>query len=297
VIQTKPLLCLDTSAFNALLDDEENERLISLTNDRFKPLITSIAIAEVIATPGEDRRWALLSLMKRMSDGTRPLAMPNTLLWRATREFGKANTKITVTITERDAAFWHILENPQTAGDSERLKALEWKDSLERSFSEAHARARGAFQNLFSQDPTSRPRNVAALFRYFRTHDQEIYSFVAKSYRRETGKTLARGALWQLFKRVPNWPIYLAGWGHEMFARAISETNYGRRGKPGNLDLWCAGYLPYCDVFVTNDEGEGRGGQYNALRLLNRLISPDVKPQRARILTFRRFRTTVLSGA
>ena len=92
------------------------------------------------------------------------------------------------------------------------------------------------FQNIFAENPSDRRGSVAALFRYFKQHDQEIYKLVAKQYRDITGKTLARASLWYFFERVPESQpfFYSLPQGPEMFARAISETNYGRRGKPGN---------------------------------------------------------------
>jgi hypothetical protein len=295
----KPSCCLDTSAFNALLDDPEREAIISAILSAYRVLITSIAMVEVLATPNQERRWALLGLMKAISDDTRPLAMPNKLLNRATKAFAQNRPSLNLTITHEDERFWLILQNPTQAGDSARAKAIEWNKSLESSFADAHVKARPDFQELFANDPSSRPRNIVGLFRYFQYHDQGIYDLVRGHYRKVTGRFLARSAMWHLFARVPDWPLSLAGWAHEMFARAISETNYGRRGKPGNMDLWSAGYLPYCDVFVTNDTGgsagNGRGGQYRALRLLNYLVpQTELKPFRARVLTFQRLKADLL---
>ena len=85
---------------------------------------------------------------------------------------------------------------------------------------------------------------------------------------------------------LPQWPLYLAGWGHEMFARAIRSSNYGIRGKPGTLDLWCAIYLPICDRFVTNDDG-----QYRALRVLNVLNKRFFEtPTKTHVLRYERFK-------
>jgi hypothetical protein len=95
-----------------------------------------------------------------------------------------------------------------------------------------------------------------------------------------------------MFEIVPQWPLYLAGWGHEMFARAIRRSNYGAKGKPGALDLWCAIYLPVCDRFVTNDDG-----QYRALRLLNVLNKRFFEtPTKTQVLRYHRFKAEVFAG-
>jgi hypothetical protein len=293
VTEQEQTVCFDTSVFNALLDDEQREPLVSRILATTRPLITSLSMIEVIATLDEERRQ---SLMKRLSDGTRPLAMPNTLLTRATLGFGKTTFSMTLTVTEGDSQFWYLLDDPSSATKIAQMEALTWKNALEDSFHATHKRARVELQAIFSEKPADRPQSIAALFRYFKKHNQEIYKVVAKHYRFTTGKTLARAALWQLFASAPDWPLYLAAWGHELFARAISETNYGRRGKPGNLDLWAGAYLPYCDIFVTNDTGQGRGGQFRALRLLNRIVPVNTqRRRRARVLTYARFKAELLA--
>jgi hypothetical protein len=62
VSQEKPTVCFGTSTFNALLDDEVCERLVSPIMDRTRPLITSLAIIEVVATNDDQRRYSLLSV-------------------------------------------------------------------------------------------------------------------------------------------------------------------------------------------------------------------------------------------
>jgi hypothetical protein len=198
-----------------------------------------------------------------------------------------------LTITGEDAPFWHLLEDPQNAGPAEQAEALTWKESLEGPFKDAHREGRSSFQELFERDPASRPRSVSDLIRFFMDlgkGGEAMYGVVKGIFKKETGQFLSRDAMWRLFLMVPHWPLYLSGWGHEMFMRAIRLSHYGPKGKPGTLDLWCAVYLPHCDAMVTNDRG-----QYRALRLLNVLSKrrPPRSP-RTRVLTYHRFRRELL---
>jgi hypothetical protein len=151
-----------------------------------------------------------------------------------------------------------------------------------------------AFQVHFDDDPESRPRSVAHLLRTFRNKESgPLYEFVKTLYKKQTGQHLSIDAMWRLFEAAPFWPLYLAGWAHEMFKRAIRESKYGPKGKPGALDLWCAVYLPICDVFVTNDKG-----QYHAIRVLNVLskrLPPGSFSARTQVLRYARFREELLN--
>src|SRR4051812_36876556 len=115
--------CLDTSAVNALLDEASRATFSASIRARLQVLVTSINLVEVIATPSPERRMALLSLLKELANNTRPLAMPNKLLRRASRAYARKKGNLTITVTEEDAAFWHVLQHPQDAGESEREEA------------------------------------------------------------------------------------------------------------------------------------------------------------------------------
>jgi hypothetical protein len=286
-------ICFDTSAFNALCDDPDASRLSQGIRKSHRILISSVNIVEVVGTPDQNRRRALIECMRSVWDETRPLVMPNKLIGRATRAFVRPRAKVMLTITSEDAPFWQLLNHPEDAGAAEQAEALAWKDSLEVPFKEAHREGRPSFQELFERDPSSRPRSVSDLIRSFADRSKgggAMYDVVRQIFKKETGTFLSRDAMWRLFLMVPHWPLYLAGWGHEMFTRAMRLSHYGPKGKPGSLDLWCAVYLPHCDEMVTNDKG-----QYRALRLLN-VLSKRVPPgvSRTRVLTYQRFRREII---
>lgn len=91
-----------------------------------------------------------------------------------------------------------------------------------------------------------------------------------------------------LFVALPEWPLYLAGWAHGMYARALQGQNYSPRKNPGAVDLWFAVYLEYCDFFVTDDLG-----QFKALRVMRTLTRR--RSPRAKVLTYEQFRSRLLT--
>ena len=276
-------------------DDPCRNDLIANALARYRPLITCINILEIAATASRIRCEHLLTLAQQLSDGTSPLSMPNKILARRTRGYVRSEPTLTLTILKDEAVFGYLLRNPSLCGKEQQEKLLQKKRSIEDTFKKAHKNARARLGDFFCQTPESKPKS---LFRFFRQSTDLIYEFVQAEYEKMTSQTLSKTDLWKLFKHVPDWPLFLAGWGHEIFARAIS-SHYGVKGKPGSLDLWSASYLPYCDVFVTSDtggsKGKGRGGQYRALRLLNALVLPNpAKLTKTRIIRFQVFRQELL---
>jgi len=283
-------ICFDTSTINALCDDPESGKLIAKIKSAHRVLLTSINVVEVVANADEQRRHLLLHCMKSLSDGL-PLAMPNKIVRRATRAFAKGKKKLAITITQDDSPLWAVVNDPSQAGTEQQAEALQWKRSLEDSFLQSHRDARDSLRDTLSWSPQSRPRSAGMLIKSFREEGDSLYGLVKEVFRKETSQYLSRDAMWQLFKRAPEWPLFLAGWGHEIFARVLQESRYGPKGKPGTLDLWCAVYLPVCDVFVTNDNG-----QHRALRLLNVLSSRigDPPMPKTRVLKYVAFRRVLV---
>ena len=290
-------ICFDTSAINALCDDPDSTLLIAKIRSSHKVLLTSLSIVEVIANSSAERRKSLLDLLKALSDGTLPLAMPNKLVRRATRAFSKGKLRLMASITQEEYPTWWIVNDALLAEKNEQEEAFQWMKSLEEPFRQIHRDAREVFQQMLAEHPSQRPRSAGGFIKSFERTESvsggrdALYKLVQNLYKKETSQHLSRDAMRQLFYRVPQWPLMLAGWAHEAFARAFQTSNYGPNKKPGQLDLWCAVYLPMCDVFVTS-----HNGQYRALRLINVLgrRMADRPVPRTRVLKYSVFRRTVL---
>ena len=286
-------ICFDTSAINAIADSEAKAEIISHLRRNHRVLLTSLNLLEIVATPTDARRLELLNTMKELSDGALPLAIPTKILRRATRAFAKRKPTFNIDIAQEDAPLWWMLQDADEAGPEQQAEARQWLMSLEQPFDKAHRQARPGFQELFGSNENERPKSPGHMLKLFalQNNSDAMYHFVRNVYKKESRQHLSVDAMWRLFKVVPYWPLYLAGWAHQMYARAVSEQDYGRRKKPGTIDLWCAVYLPHCDVFVTCDNG-----QYRALRLLN-VLSMRKPPQatRTRVILFGSFERRLLS--
>jgi len=243
-------------------------------------LITVLNIIEAAVTENAERRISLLNLQRQLSTNDRPLRLPPDVLRHLTTAYIRRLVSADIAIDDSDAQFSWILHEPEQLREVDRQEAYTWKRSLERDFSESHQGARPEMRKLFSSKP---PKSLGQLLQFCCKNPETFFPTTLMLYRDITGSPLTETEMLALFKVVPEWPLYLAGWAHGMYARAIQEQNYGAKRNPGTIDLWFAVHLAHCDCLVTDD-----AGQYKALRVINAI--GERRRERARILSYEQFR-------
>ena len=274
----------DTSAINELHNDPERQSLVTGLLSTNNPRISALNVIEAVGTKDAQLRRSLVTLLKTLSHGFRPLATPNTLLKVITNAYERNEQRPNITSPEEEDSIWMALNSPDELDEETRQEVLDWKSSLEGPFKDAHREARPQLQALFNSGEAPRPRSTAQLIRYYRDNDELVLGSLVELYEQITSRSLSLSEARTFLRDIPYWSLYYAGWAHSIFTRAIREQNFGVRGKPGAADFWFAIYLPDCDVFVTHDKGQKR-----ALRFLNVL-----NPRRAKIMSYSELRMRLL---
>jgi predicted nucleic acid-binding protein len=275
--------CFDTSAINRLHDDPEREPLVDglLAVDRV--VIVGLNIIEAAVTEKVERRLSLLRLQQRLSNNDRPLRIPTQIVQHLTRAYVQKLNAVDIAIDNTEGhQLWWVLHEPESLDEEMRQEAYQWKKKLETSFSEVHQDAREEMRNLF----TPRPKSLGQLFQFHCKNPQSFLPSASKLYEEISGTPLDEQQLRDLFRDIPEWPLYLAGWAQGMYARAIQDSNFSPRKNPGTIDLWFAVHLAHCDALVTDD-----AGQYKALRVINAL--GERRRKRACVLSYEQFRKRV----
>jgi hypothetical protein len=271
------IYCFDTSAINRLHDDTERQFLVRGILATNIARVTALNVVEAAATRDEARRRSLVYLLRQLSDGVRPLCTPNTLLQIMAKAHARGDSRAMITVPEEEEGIWAVVDHPEKLGENEREEALRWKESLEDPFKESHREARPAFQSLLESGKGGRPRSSAELIRLFIKNDLQVVELTQKLYSDATGRQISIDEARGFLKQTPEWVLFYCGWGHAIFVRALRKDKFGNRHNPGTIDLWCAIYLPHCDVFVTDDVPQRRSlrvlGVLNAKR--TRIMSYD----------------------
>jgi hypothetical protein len=232
-------------------------------------------------TESSERRKSLLTLQRQLCANGRPVRLPTEVLKQLTRAYVERLPSADIAIDESDKRFWWVLQEPEKLDESNRQEAYAWKNSLEKSFSEAHKEARSLqVRDLFSPNP---PKSLGRLLQFCCKNPQSFLSTASSLFESITGKLLEETEMRSLFRVIPEWPLYLAGWAQGMYARALQKQNYSPKRNPGTIDLWFAVHLAHCDVLVTNDFG-----QYQALRIIN--VLGERRRRRAQVLSYGQFR-------
>ncbi len=86
---------LDTSAWNALLDDPSQNFVVQKLQTVFV-IPTTLAICEIAAEPDPRRRQALLKLVRLVGGDRRPLAMPNQLMILACQGYARRDRTLNI---------------------------------------------------------------------------------------------------------------------------------------------------------------------------------------------------------
>jgi|SRR5271157_1907731 len=279
--------CFDTSAIGArhtlsLYDDPDRQALVAGLLASGRVLVTSVNLFEAAACEDQARRIGLIRLQKELIGEYRPLLVPNELLREVTLAHFKGAKTARITISDKHWGIWSGLQDPEQLGEFERQEVYDWKRSLESPFTEAHRKARPEFDSVYRAFPKDKPPSVGQLIRFLRANEQLILSTVSPVYKRITGIGLDLPRMHALFQELPAWPLYLTGWAHSLYHRALKPQNFGATSNPGTLDLMSAIYLNYCDYFVTADAKQRR-----ALRVLNLFNAH--KP-RTRVISYQEFR-------
>lgn len=272
--------CFDTSGINRLHDDSDRQGIVTSLLAANRVLITALNIIEAAVTENTGRRRSLLALERQLSGNDRPVRIPTEILKHLTIAYVQRLPSADIAIDDSDAQFWWVLHDPEKLDETNRQEAFVWKRELEKSFSESHREARLEVRKLFSPEP---PKSLGQLLQLCCNNPQSFLSTASALYESITGKLLDEIEMRVLFRVIPEWPLYLAGWAQGMYARAVQEQNYSPKKNPGTIDLWFAVHLAHCDFLVTNDYG-----QYKALRVINAL--GERRRGRARVLSYDQFR-------
>lgn len=273
---------LDTSAWNALLDDLGRDELLKALRARIV-IPTTLAITEMAATPDSERRQSLLQLVKTAGRDHRPLASPNQLVILACQGYARRDPTLTLCDGGEAEGAWMVLNDPSLVDSAGQKLTREFNEDRENIFRHWNERMREALQAHF-QNGVTRPSSMGALIRHYNRDDDFLYEIVNLIYERAVGRALPRGELRPLLKSQPLWPMFLMGYACAIYQRAVRETGFGHARNPGNLDLWSATYLPLCDTFVTRDVRQRR-----TLKVINR---GSVRP--TRIVSYHEWREGLL---
>lgn len=250
----KPKLIFDTSAINALAIDPEIEAIVKGIGLSYTVAITETVLAEIVATPEEEKRRKLLAVLDRL---LHPGYCVMPYQWiiehqakafdgdRAAYEWRKLNVRFVA--GEEEIARQELVH---AISEETRLSNRQLEDAFKALFADA----RPAFQKIF-ENGTERPTLRAATEHLM--GDKGAYlSIAAGLVERATGNSPDESTVKEFIDRCVPFKALLVALCFAQYDRCIRGDGVESPGRAGRNDMYSAVYLPYCSVFVTNDEGQ-----------------------------------------
>lgn len=260
-------LILDTSSINALADDSECMTvLLPGLRSAYHVGVTETVISEIAANPEDGRRIQLLGIVERllkfgMCVNPFHVIIENQakayLADRGTYEWRRVNVRFPE--AEGEVVRQEIIHQ---LSEQTRETLKQWNKDFRKIFSDA----KPAFQSLFEGPNRERPSLKEVTDRLLGEGGAHR-DIAIDLFERGTGTRLTQEGIYDFTKRCLPFKALLVALCFSQYDRCIRPDHQASLGKAGRLDMFSATYLPYCGVFVTNDEGQSK-----ALRSIGEMI-------------------------
>lgn len=262
------MLYLGTSAVNHLFNDS---RAFDLKKNIQKVGVvypSVFNIAELASTSNQKRRLGLLKLIKEISGGYRPLAMPGELLRRSLAAVSIWATDMDHSMGPEWEGVWIALNDPGQIDEQAYREIIEWKSSLEQWYQHMHERGRLRMQEVIRRLPQAEfaalTSRFSRLIQLYPPESEFVVDFVHDMASHSgSDVTIDRELVQRILRHSEHWRFFLASMIYGMHARSVRTTHFGKDTTPGSIDTQQSIYLASCDIFVTADRQ-----QHRMLRLL-----------------------------
>ena len=247
-----PKVILDTSAINALEDQgADSAPLMRRLAWEFDVLLGFTNLEELISTPSERERIALVARFERLRRPGKCIVPPNEIVClmisshaRAPREFVWKNVDVFLS-----AALEQRLAQRDYLHDEFCERQKVQNRGIEKRFRGVLESPRPALDEI---PPQERPGSFAELVASDAVDGRFAWNYVRGLYGRVSGKELTEPGTNEFVAACP--PLRALALGQLMGFYSWSLRGHrGRKAAAGRNDLSMTAYLPYCDCFITND--------------------------------------------
>jgi hypothetical protein len=284
-MDSRQKLIFDTSGLNGLADDPETTAIRQCIGMGFFVRLTETNIAEVGANSSRERRLELLALCQHLQTLGECVRPYNWII----------QEQIKLHAFRRDIYHW---QRPQI-----RSREIEHEvarpefltdDDIAEQIREDFRKHEGAFKTLFKDarlkvpmEPEGRKMSVQEMFELSKVDGSPLWAMASDVYEQVSGRRPDELEIRGFVAACPPFELMLLGSCLAQYHYCVREINSPALYKAQRLDLWAAAYLPYCDRFITRDDG-----QFNALSLLAEYCG-----LAAKIVYYKDFRSSWLIAA
>jgi hypothetical protein len=251
-----PRIIFDTSGINALEDGgADSAPLMRSLAWEFDTIPTFTNAEELISTQSPARRESLICRFERLLRPGKSIVPPTEIIQRMILTHAAAPTRFDWTKVDIKVpwGFEEIIAQRDGLDDEFCAEQRTGQLRVEKEFKDLWKGLRPGLDEISPEDGPASYEEVAKIS----VVDDFVSNLGRGIYQSVSGKQLTDPELNEFAIGCP--PVCAIYWGQVMAFYVWSFRGQSRA--PGRNDLMMAGYLPYCDKFVTHD-----GPQREALR-------------------------------
>ena len=259
----------DNSTLNNLWEEEEpiKSLLIECFLSHYYLRLSTINLAEIAATPDEEKRNEIFRLAIRLSQGRAPLGDPIEFLKEVLDTYKFTAHLIhppqpTAVFMLNDIPIWlKFLKSTALFDESYRLPAKQevsdghnWDKNI--SLIRSHIQA--VVQKLSVKDRKSILRSERSFIKGFMKERTFFFHLIEYFIKAEPHRSHLIGREMEILRGLDVWAVLTCSFSLMMYHLHYKQEGHSLKKNAGSSDILQAVYLSEIDVFVTGDKGQRR---------------------------------------
>jgi hypothetical protein len=245
-------LSFDTSAVNALAYSADRVALLAGIRTGYFTRLTFPSVAEPLATTDVADRNTLFDTLNALRLNGECLEAHQWILTQLVQNNEK-NSSSRWDSLDIHFAQCEVEIARRTFTKKESEEEREFASATEAQFKKTFADVRPKFEKVF-QDGTVRPSNADELLTHLDGEGGAFWIMAANLYERAGCTRPNEEQIRAFVESCPPFHALMLGLVHAQFEWSITANPAKKRKRVGKLDLFSAIYLPYCDIYITDDD-------------------------------------------
>lgn len=259
-MSSKPTIIFDTSVLNKFVKEKDSTPVFCGVLSGYTVRITAMTVEEFAATPEVELRRSLFQMCRRLlAAGYATIIEQPTrileLLIQLNAKNGSAFDWIQVPVRsenlEKDVYNDALIEDEELA-KQQRMEILSTQKALEKIYE----RQRGEIEDMIKKGFDKRPGSFKEHLALIQMPGGAFWRFVGEYYESDSKNVPDEATLRQFLNACPPFRAFFLALALKWYDKCIRPLQLPSTFKIKRNDLMFAVYLPYCDQFITADQGQ-----------------------------------------
>jgi len=262
-MQAKKTLTFDSSAINRLTEDKESDVLIAAVKTAYFVRLTATNVDELIATPKKkligpptEKRKKRDALLKTCGDllTVGECIFPHHFISDALvmdyQNHGQSNWQ---TLKIRSRHYEDLISRPELVKELS-ISQRNFGKRTQSAFARTFAGLGRKLERLFKKRIVKRPASFAELLSILQVPKGAFWQFAAVFYKHGAKRKPGEAKIRKFIAACPPFHAFVLSLVMAEYGYSVRDHKALGSYRAGRSDLLSALYLPYCDIFVSDDK-------------------------------------------